>query len=64
MTLDEAKAILIENAVGANEYANIRTWQELSEAAETETCCAEDRISELNRLAGIANEILNDESGL
>lgn len=61
MTLEEAKAILKENAIGSNEYETIETWQELSEAAEIETNYAEDRIRELNRLAGIANE-MHEES--
>jgi hypothetical protein len=60
MTLDEARAVLIENAVGDNEYDNITTWQELSEAAEREIMSAEDRISQLSDVASEANDQLGE----
>ena len=60
MTLDEARAVLIENAVGDNEYENITTWQELGEAAEREIMSAEDRISQLSDVASEANDQLGE----
>lgn len=56
MDFELAKALLIENAVGQNDYQKLTTWAELGEAADFESRCATDRIRQLSRLASAANE--------
>jgi len=49
-SFDEAKAELIMYAVGANEYTEITTWEELAEGAAAEHVSASDRASRLQSL--------------
>jgi lipocalin len=44
MNFEAAKALLIENAVGANNYSGLTKWSELAAAADFEKQCAKDRI--------------------
>jgi hypothetical protein len=60
MDFETAKAILIENAVGQNNYQNITTWSELGEAADFESRCATDRIRQLGRVESVASENANE----
>jgi len=53
---NEAKALLLENAVGNNNYENLTTWAELGEAADFESRCATDRIRQLSRVESAASE--------
>ncbi len=55
MNFDSAKKILIENAVGANNYDSLTTWKELIEAADFEIQCAKDRVLQLGRIEAAAN---------
>lgn len=55
MDFEKAKALLIENAVGQNNYEELTTWSELVDAAEFEKQCARDRILQLQRIDAAAN---------
>ena len=51
MTFEEAKAIVLENAITsacASRYKNLTTWEELSDAAEREANFAKEKIANLN----------------
>ena len=56
MDFETAKALLIENAVGANDYSELTTWSELTDAADFEKQCARDRIMQLSRIEAAAME--------
>lgn len=56
MDFEAAKALLIENAVGANDYSELGTWPELASAADFEKQCAKDRILQLSRIEAAAGE--------
>lgn len=56
MTLEQAKAQLIEMAVGAHDYENIESWEELAEGAAQEECAANDRARRLAELLTHASE--------
>lgn len=60
MSFEDAKAKLLENAIGNNDYAKLTTWQELSEAAEQEVCYAEDRIRQLQDVVTQAYDQLEE----
>lgn len=55
MNFDTAKAILVDNAVGANDYDNLTTWTELFQAADFEIQCAKDRVLQLGRIEAAAS---------
>lgn len=55
-TFEQAKAELIECAVGFNEYEDITTWEELAEGAALERSAADDRVSRLQSLLTQAEE--------
>lgn len=56
MDFESAKSLLIENAVGANNYSELTTWPELASAADFEKQCAKDRILQLSRIEAAAGE--------
>lgn len=56
MDFETAKALLIENAVGANNYSKLTTWSELAAAADFEKQCATDRILQLSRIEAAASD--------
>lgn len=60
-SLDEAKAELIACAVGANEYTEITTWEELAEGAAAERLYASDRASRLQSLLTQAENEMEGE---
>lgn len=49
-TFEQAKAELIELAVGANEYQSITTWEELAEGAAFEMVAINQRANSLGIL--------------
>lgn len=62
MTFEEAKAELIDQAVGTNDYETISTWGEIAEAAASESTWAMDKASRLQSLLNLADGIINDSS--
>lgn len=56
MTLEQAKAQLIEMAVGFHDYENIESWEELAEGAAQEEVAANERARSLAELLTHANE--------
>lgn len=56
MSFQEAKAELIENAVGSHEYEDISTWDEIAEAAALEGTYASDKASRLQSLMVMATK--------
>lgn len=55
-TFEEAKAELLECAVGGNEYGEITTWEEIADAAAFESSMAADKASRLQSLLNQAAE--------
>lgn len=55
-TFEEAKAELLECAVGGNEYGEITTWEEIADAAAFESSMAADKASRLQSLLNQATE--------
>jgi hypothetical protein len=59
-TFEEAKAELLECAVGCNEYEDLTTWKELADAAAFESSIAADKASRLQTLLNQAAEESGD----
>lgn len=57
-TFEQAKAELIELAVGYNEYQSNETWEELAEGAAFEMVAANQRASSLSALVEKAEKIV------
>lgn len=56
MTLEQAKAKLLDMAVGSNDYEHIESWEELAEGAAQEEVSARDRTRHLAELLAYASE--------
>ncbi|WNJ96559.1 hypothetical protein RND59_05540 [Vibrio ruber] len=60
MNFEQAKAQLVKNAVGSNDYENITTWEELEEKAVFEQSQALFHADQLGDVVSAASENLED----
>ncbi|CSX10528.1 hypothetical protein FP371_23140 [Citrobacter freundii] len=60
MEINEAIQILKDNAIGSNQYENLKSWQEIDEAIQFELSAGEERARQLGELAERVGDMTED----